>query len=970
MEQLFRNVRESATPAIWSKGVELSRLDAVTGDSETIDEITLRVQSKEAAISQTVVLYPLDGDWSCGCGGDDDPCAHVAAAVISLKRAREQGTALPKPKAGAGRLVYQFRRSPTGLQFERVVEDGEKSATLTVALTALASGRVAGPAVAATAEDLDVDLALGNQRRGTLPATVFPKLLKALTRVDDVTLDGAPIKIDPEPVGLVVEVKDEGPGVRVAGRQDPAIREAFANGVALCDSGLRPIVMPTLSSDQQKLVREGRYFGPRDFAELVSTILPALEQRLPVRTEARQLPRRQNSKPRLELTLEPVQGQLTVTPAIVYGDPVEARLVAGRFEVVGTSVPARDFDAERRLADDLSRELRLGLDQRMSLPAAEAVRLVERLGRFPGDLRGSGASHFVLYQSLEPRLAIEGTDLSLRFDAAADGALRPAREADALAVFAAFRAGESLVPLLGGGFAPLPEAWLTRYGSRVADLLAARDATKKLPRSALLELAALAEDSGLPVPAALADLKKRLGNFQELPPFKPEPGLTATLRPYQQDGVRWLSFLRDHELGALLADDMGLGKTIQTLAVLKGRTLIVAPTSVLFNWLNELKRFRPDLEWSSYHGPGRVLDAKAKVVITTYAILRLDNDALAAANWDNLILDEAQAIKNSTSQVWRAAVRVPARFRVALSGTPVENRLEELWSLMQFVNPGLLGDLSGFQDRYARRIGNADAGAAARLRSLIRPFVLRRLKRDVAPDLPPRTDVGRHVELSKEERATYDVVRAAARRDVVDRIGQGATMLEALEALLRLRQACCHPGLLPGNAGEGPSAKLTLLVELLLEAHAEGHKTLVYSQWTSLLDLAEPALVAAGLPFLRLDGSTTDRAGVVAGFQSASGPPVLLLSLKAGGVGLNLTAADHVVILDPWWNPAAEDQAADRAHRIGQNKPVLVQRLVALETVEERILNLQEIKRGLAAAAFGEGAGANLTRDDILALLD
>ena len=317
----------------------------------------------------------------------------------------------------------------------------------------------------------------------------------------------------------------------------------------------------------------------------------------------------------------------------------------------------------------------------------------------------------------------------------------------------------------------------------------------------------------------------------------------------------------------------------------------------------------------------------------------------------------------------RAAYGLAGDFRVAMTGTPLENRLDELWSLAHFTNRGLLGGRRDFDDRYARPIADGEAGAAARLRERLRPFLLRRLKRDVAPELPPRTDAVLRVTLDERERGVYDAVRAATRADVIALLDGGGSVMAALEALLRLRQAACHPALVPGQQARS-SSKLETLVEALENAAADGHKALVFSQWTSLLDLIEPALAAAEIPFTRLDGTTRDRGGVVAQFQAADGPPVMLLSLKAGGVGLNLTAADHVFLVDPWWNPATEDQAADRAHRIGQDRPVMVYRLVATDTVEERILALQERKRSLAAAALGGAdVGAPLTKADLLELL-
>ena len=361
-------------------------------------------------------------------------------------------------------------------------------------------------------------------------------------------------------------------------------------------------------------------------------------------------------------------------------------------------------------------------------------------------------------------------------------------------------------------------------------------------------------------------------------------------------------------------------------------------------------------------------------MFTSYPILRNDTDVFTNVTWDTVILDESQTIKNPDSQVARAAYRLKASWRLTLSGTPIENRLDELWSQLHFTNPGLLGGRSDFADRWSEPISNGDAGTAARLRERIRPFVLRRMKSEVARELPPRTEAVMYVELDDNERIMYDAIRAATQREIVAMLEAGGGVMAALEALLRLRQAACHTALLPTLLRKGAvaqtSSKLDRLLEALQDAVADGHRALVFSQWTSLLDLIEPHLTSNGIAFVRLDGSTVDRAGVVGAFQADDGPPVMLLSLKAGGTGLNLTAADHVFLVDPWWNPAVEDQAADRAHRIGQDKPVMVYRMVAKDTVEERILDLQTRKRALANAALSEAGGAAaITRDDLLALL-
>jgi SNF2 family DNA or RNA helicase len=393
---------------------------------------------------------------------------------------------------------------------------------------------------------------------------------------------------------------------------------------------------------------------------------------------------------------------------------------------------------------------------------------------------------------------------------------------------------------------------------------------------------------------------------------------------------------------------------------------------VLHGWEREIERFRPELSFALYHGAGRELDPDVDVTITSYALLRQDVAKLSRASWDCVVLDEAQAIKNPESQIARAAMQLEAKARFALTGTPVENRLEELWSQLHFLNPGLLGGRSDFRERYARPIAEGDEEVAAHLRRRIRPFMLRRLKADVAPELPPLSEIVLDCELTSEERAVYDSVRAATVRDVVERLRAGGSVMAALEALLRLRQAACHPSLVPGQEEVATtSSKLETLYARLEEAVADGHQALVFSQWTSLLDRVEPGLRERDIDWVRLDGSTRDRGEVVERFQSEHGPPVMLLSLRAGGTGLNLTAADHVFLLDPWWNPAVEAQAADRAHRIGQDRPVVLHRLIARDTVEEGILQLHARKRALSDAALeGADGSSRLTRGELTWLLE
>ncbi len=970
MEELFETVREEATRAAWSSGVQLARGGAVQGESRDEAEWLLRVSQRRGMVVNKVVLSPAQSDWSCDCRGNEDPCAHVTAAVIALRRAGEEGRDLFSAEIAAhGRVSYRFSRSQGRLALERVIESGGRKHVLASTLAGIASGRVAGPEFSATAQDIDAERALGTRLRGVLPPGTVKALFAALEGAPDVRLDGDPVSTSGTPLGLEGRVEDAGEGFRLFVEPVPPIDESFHNGAILSGTTLHPVGETRLSGRELEELPGGRVFGPHEVLELVSTVLPDLERRIPVEVRTARLPdTTTRERPRIRVEVARDGDRLAVFPTLVYGDPPSARVDAGKLVPLGGAVPLRDVEAERALVRRLQNDLQLAPGRRLLLAGREAIDVAERLERFGADVYGDAHRQFTVAPALEPRIEIGDDDFELSFVSSHEGRQR---EADPRGVLRAWRRGEPLVPLSGGGFAELPNVWLDRVGERVADLLAARSeaADDSLPAALLPDLARLAEELGEPPPPDFSRLRGLIEGFDSLPETELPADLATELRGYQREGVRWLAFLRSAGLGGLLADDMGLGKTVQALCALRGRTLVVAPTSVLQNWSEEIARFRPALSVCLYHGPRRSFEP-ADVVLTTYALLRIDAELLAAEDWGTVILDEGQNVKNPDSQVARAAHRLRGDFRMVLTGTPVENRLEELWSQLHFANPGLLGGRRDFDERYGRPIADGDDLVARRLRERIRPFVLRRNKDEVAPELPPRTEQVLHVPLSDSEKAVYEAVRAATVPDVVAKLRAGGNVMAALEALLRLRQAACHPGLVPGQEAE-TSSKVALLLEEVETAVAEGHKALVFSQWTSLLDLVEPHLREADVDFTRLDGSTRDRGAVVDAFQSPDGPPVLLISLRAGGTGLNLTAADYVLLLDPWWNPAVEDQAADRAHRIGQERPVMVYRLVAEGTVEERILALQERKRRLAEAALGEAdAAASLSRDDLLQLLD
>jgi len=456
-------------------------------------------------------------------------------------------------------------------------------------------------------------------------------------------------------------------------------------------------------------------------------------------------------------------------------------------------------------------------------------------------------------------------------------------------------------------------------------------------------------------------------------------GLTAELRDYQIDGFRWLARLGDLGFGACLADDMGLGKTVQLIALLlhrvrSGPALVVAPTSVCENWQRELARFAPSLSVGNYAGSGReglLQELKPRsVLIAGYATLQQDAAALQAIPWGTVILDEAQFIKNASAQRTRAALGLRAGMRVAATGTPVENHAEDLYSLFQFVQPGLLGSSASFRRRFPLSDDSALGRDSRRqLRRLIQPFLLRRTKPQVLAELPPITEIEHQVELSREEALLYEAVRRAA-LDKLGPDGEG-NKLVVLAELTRLRRLCCDARLVVPEAS-GESSKLKALLELMRELTESGHRALVFSQFVDVLKLAATALESNGVSYQYLDGACTpkQRAVAVDAFQAGSGE-AFLISLKAGGFGLNLTAADYVIHLDPWWNPAVESQATDRAHRIGQQNPVTLYRLVAKGTIEERIVALHRTKRDLADSLLAESdRAAALTSAELRALLE
>jgi SNF2 family DNA or RNA helicase len=566
----------------------------------------------------------------------------------------------------------------------------------------------------------------------------------------------------------------------------------------------------------------------------------------------------------------------------------------------------------------------------------------------------------------------------------------------------ALRRGESVVTLSDGRVGVMRPEWLEQLEPLLAAAVEERkEGGVRFRRNQVLLLdALLSTRPEVSFDEVFEEARRRILDLK-IVPEQPPASFRGALRPYQSEGLGWFTFLRGLGFGGCLADDMGLGKTIQVLALLDARrqisgdggddrrngaearrpSLVVVPRSLVFNWKAEAARFTPELRFLDHSTPDRIRDAghfgEYDVVLTTYALLRKEAELFMGVEFDYAILDEAQAIKNADSQAAKAALLLRARHRLALSGTPVENHLGELASIFEFLNPGMLRAGSSRMTQMLRTAGGkapGATGARGMLSHAVRPFILRRTKTQVAPELPDRVEQTIWCELEPKQRKLYDELRDFYRASLLGRVatdGMNRSKIHILEALLRMRQAACHPGLVDAKRADEPSAKLDMLFEELPGLIEGGQKVLVFSQFTSLLSIVRKEMAAREIVYAYIDGSSRDREAQVRRFQEDPNVPLFLISLKAGGLGLNLTAAEYVFLLDPWWNPAVEAQAIDRAHRIGQTRNVFAYRLVARDTIEEKILQLQQNKRALADAIISEENSIlrQLTAEDLDQLL-
>ncbi|MBI4604665.1 MAG: DEAD/DEAH box helicase [Planctomycetes bacterium] len=822
---------------------------------------------------------------------------------------------------------------------------------------------------------------------------------------------------------------DAGPPweLRLRVRPDEARREWVIEGFFAREGQVLPMADPTLCLAGGYLLEGGRVARLEDHGSF--QWIPLLRMEKEIRSpfaDADILLEALHGLPRLPpvvwpepLRLEEVRPPprpcITVRPADKYGGSASKLLAAPAFRYgdahVAAGVPGeriacvarrqvilRDAEAERTAMAQLPplgfRDPPAYLQRRRPEVLGMLALTARRLPRAVRELLARGwhvEAEGKLYRQagevrIEVRSGVDWFDLDGQIDFDGKVLKLPA-------LLEALRRGESAVVLDDGTLGVLPEDWLRKHslllgaGEKVEDRLRFRRCQVGFLDALLAAHPAASADE------AFEALRREIGSFEGLRAAEPSPGFRGDLRPYQKDGLGWMGFLRRFGFGGILADDMGLGKTVQVLALLEARrespdgerrhgpSLVVVPRSLVFNWRSEAARFAPGLRVLDHTGMARTratehLDGY-DLVLTTYGTLRRDIAFLKEKRFDYVVLDETQAVKNSRSESAKAVRLLQGDHRQALSGTPIENHLGELWSIFEFLNPGMLGQGTLFQRLSrgdGRRDGEGDGDRFSALRRALRPFILRRTKEQVASDLPEKLEQTLICDLESEDRRRYDELRDHYRAALLGRLerdGLARSRFHVLEALLRLRQAACHAGLVDKRLADEPSAKLEILFERLAEVAEGGHKALIFSQFTSFLAIVRKRLDGERIPYEYLDGGTRDRAERVRRFQEDPDCKLFLVSLKAGGLGLNLTAAEYVFLLDPWWNPAVEAQAIDRAHRIGQRRRVFAFRIVARDTVEEKVLELQRSKRELADAIINadDSLLGDLTRDDLETLL-
>jgi superfamily II DNA or RNA helicase len=948
--------RELVEDRAWSSAVHASRSADFQGwvEAERV-LVSVRIGQEKKSVRMEFTISEFNYLSDCSC--QDDPCIHLLCGIILVHSKWDlvsgEGSDIA-PAGNAPYLEYHVSFQGRGLNIERMLRSGEHKTPFRESLVeyvgGVSSGRIQADMPMVSTDDYILDRALGQRKEGSVQAEHMKEAMQALSRLSHVFYEAKNTqvardhevyefysRIDPE--GVVIDPSESIPDIF-------SVKDGVINWRVLPDANL------------ERLMKYGMQVSYEELSAFLEASLPKLQKRCTVHAPSGDWPDLVDVPPRLVFQTEALDSGFVLIPRIEYGEPPLARIgKGGSCELVGRkTIPRRDLKAEIAISKQVQRQWRMDLGDSRVVTGEQAVQAAEMLAS--GEVYGDIHKVFLPQGSLTPMVSADGGKLDLRFYASE----QHDETVDFETVMESASRGASVLRLSSGSWVRLPKDWLaeiaplTEHGSGSYSRSGSRMSTSRV-----LQIAPFIGEKGISVVRDFLESVSRV-NTEKGELSLPEGIL---LRAYQEEGVRWMTGLSGCEnMGALLADDMGLGKTIQTLASLRFPSLVIVPTSLLPQWEDALRQWYPAQSLCVYHGTGRSWDSTSDIVLSTYGVLRNESALFSSRVFEMIVLDEIQTIKNLASAVSEAAFSLQGNFRLGLTGTPVENSVTDLWSIFNFILPGLLPEPERLHS-----IIETEQGVPL-IRKMITPFILRRKKSDVLKELPEKTEIVVPCVMEEEQRSMYESFLHDARDEARKYLSQGKGYMSLFEKLLRLRQICVHPMLL-GDAGITSSVKIETSIDYLERITTSGHKVLLFSQWTSALDLIEALLASCTGAPLRIDGSTTNRAAVLSRFREDPEVSVLLLSLKAGGVGLNLVEADHVVFLDPWWNPAVEKQAEDRVHRIGQENPVFVYRMIVKDSIEEKILELHKRKSQLSEALLEGNASrdSSLSEEDLRFLL-
>jgi len=899
VKQLYDEMRECSEKKTWSRGLEIARQNSIyaVGPSGPVRQFIVREQAK--AVDYATTLNAGDLDWTCTCLEADSPCSHAVAALLAWRQESE-GRLIPHLHDAKWSISYQIEATDGILYLRRFLVRKGETKPLEVSLAKLKSVDLSGPEVSVMNADFELERLLGLESPEAHRLSVAQFLV--LQQLE-ITFAERTVHFDKSPRGVRLVVRKEGGGIFVKLENEDGL---FFDHFFFLDSVLFPLVKLPFSPSDELILRGGKYLGAKEAIDFMGKSLPRLKLAMPVLNEV--------SEPvampvTIAIQSSEEDSSLCYRFLLAYGDPVSAFLEGDELKILDKKIPIRSQGAEFKALVEFERSTGQSLNRTYKATIPEAFEVAKRLlaSRYP--LLGRAVEDFANVSQVMPQLICQQD----RFVLAVNGRLC------SLAQIKASRDLGGGLRLEDGSWCQVSKSWFEGDGKKILEILLwNRDQVTKGSILSLNQSISFQDKTSEFYQLAL-DWDKDFSLF-------PSP---IELRPYQMEGAKWLAKLQTLKLGGILADEMGLGKTYQTLLSMQTPSLVVAPTSLLGNWVREAKLARPDLRVGVMHGTSRNWDAPLDIYITSYGTVRSDIDRIKKIRFKTSVLDEAQNIKNPHARTSSACFEITSDSRLALSGTPFENSPVDLWSLMNYCMPGLLGNYDYFKTHFSKA---TDAG---RLKENISPFLLRRLKSDVGKDLPEKSVQIVRCTMESDQKDFYLSLLDKIKTELA---GSDASM-SILTGLLRLRQAACDPFLVDSTTSAS-STKLEYLLSSLQEIHQNGQAALIFSQWTSLLDRLESRLQALGFSWSRLDGTTSDREAAVEEFMTAK-TNLFLISLKAGGTGLNLTRADHVFILDPWWNPAVEEQAIARTHRMGRWNQVFVHRLVCEDTVEEKMVDLQ-----------------------------